>query len=333
MNSLLKRQIRKYLPKDLISRKDLEPFLDAIDKSQKINNEQFEMIQRAVSLSSEELSEANKNLRQKAQTQDEIINKLKKVIDTLKFFELPGIKNTNSLELNGSKLADFIDNQAKEIIKINKQRAKLLNNLSLKNQELNDYAHMVSHDLKSPIQNIDTLTSWLKDDYLEKLNEKGEETILLIRKNVEKIDTLINGMLDYSTIDKWQTEYYDVDLNVLLDDILDTIQIPENISIGINHKLPIIKGNKYRLQQLFQNLIENAIKFNDKPNGYIKIGYKDKKNFWKFYIKDNGKGIDKVYHDKIFIIFQKLDYDQNSTGIGLSIVKKNCIFLFRKNMD
>ncbi len=321
MNSLLKRQIRKYLTEDLKSNTDLEQFLDAVDRSYTNFNEQFAMQQRAMTISSEELFNANQQLKSEANAQKEVIDKLKHVIETLKFYNLPEHQETDNMDLDGSKLVDFIDNQTKEIVAINKQREKLLDELAYQNQELSDYAHMVSHDLKSPLRSIDTLTAWLKEDYKDKLDKKGQDNLNLIRSSVEKMDTLINGILDYSTIGKTSFEVYDVDTNILIDDVLKMIEVPNHIDI-IKPKLPTIKGDKYRLQQLFQNLISNAIAYNDKEKGKIEIGVSDEDNHWQFYIKDNGKGIDEVYFEKIFKTFQKLENNQESTGIGLSIVKK-----------
>ena len=320
MNSLLKRQIRKYLSNELASNHKLEAFLDAVNRSYINFEEQFSMQQRAMTLSSNELYEANQQLKQETNAQQVVIDKLKRVIETLKFYELPDQKNTDNLD--GLKLADFIDNQTKEIVEINKQREKLLNELALQNQELNDYAHMVSHDLKSPLRSIDTLTKWLKEDYKDKIDELGSQNIKLIRNNVEKMDTLINGILEYSTIGRKNIELYDVDTDRLLIEIINLIQIPNHIKIVKQQPLPVIKGNKFRMQQLFQNLIENAIKYNDKEEGLIEVGFEEKNNHWQFYIKDNGKGIDEVYFNKIFKTFQKLENNANSSGIGLSIVKK-----------
>ena len=322
MNSLLKRQIRKYLPQDLANSKDLEAFIDAVNRSYKNYDDQFFIIQRSMEISSEELSIANKQLREEAERQKEIIEKLKSVINTLKFYELPENKKIDVLELDGTKLVDFIEKQTKDIIKMNKQREELLDNLAHQNQELNDYAHMVSHDLKSPLRSIDALTAWLKEDYHSKLDRNGSKTLDLIRNNVSKMDTLISGILDYSTIDKSKTEFYNIDLNILLEDILSVIHIPKHISVKVVNKLPTIKGDKNRLQQLFQNIIDNAIKYNDKENGEVEVGVIDKNEYWEFYIKDNGKGIDEVYFEKIFKTFQKLENNPESTGIGLSIVKK-----------
>ena len=182
---------------------------------------------------------------------------------------------------------------------------------------------MVSHDLKSPLQSIDALTTWVRQDYSDSLGEGGSEIINLIRDNVEKMDTLIEGILEYSTIDKVQKQKFEINLNQLLDDLILGIENPNNIKIQIQENLPNIAGDYYRLELLFHHLIENAIKFNDKgQHGLIEIIFSEESDFWKFSIKDNGKGIEKGYFEKIFIAFQKLENDYKSTGIGLSIVKK-----------
>lgn len=321
MNSLLKRQIRKFLSEDLKNNAELTAFFNAINLSYNNFDDQSVMIQRAMSISSEELYAANRKLQKEAEEQKEVIKKLKSVIDTLKFYNLKEEDKTENVELTGSNLVDFIDNQTKEIVQMNKQKQDMLNELAHQNQELSDYAHMVSHDLKSPLRSIDTLTAWLKEDYEESFDENGKKTLKLIRNNVEKMDTLINGILEYSTIGKDQIEVYDVDLNLVLDSILNIIEIPKHISITKSN-LPTIKGDKYRLQQLFQNLIANAIKYNDKDQGSIEVGVENQKKYWQFYIKDNGKGIEEAYFDKIFKTFEKLENTPESSGIGLSIVKK-----------
>lgn len=320
MNSLLKRQVRKYLPEELLSDKKLETFLDAIDKSYKTSENQFAMLQRATAISSEELFDANQKLKEETNSQRKVIEKLKSVIDTLKFYDLEQdkpIENSDSL-----KLVDFIDNQTKEIIKINKQKDSLLKNLEQQNQELNDYTHMISHDLKTPIQNIEALSVWLKEDYGKVLDSEGKERIELIRENTQKIDTLVRAIHKYSTIDKEEHKRYTLDLGKLLKTIIKELNLPDNITVDIPKKLPNIKGDDKRIEQLFLNLIDNSIKFNDKKNVKIEIGFSENTDFWKFYIKDNGKGIEEKYFQKTFIAFFKLENDYKSAGIGLSIVKK-----------
>ena len=321
MNSLLKRQLRKYLPKELQANKDLEPFLDAVNRSYITSDDQFAMLQRAASISSEELYQSNKKLRKETESQKEIISKLNNVINNLKFYELEEVKSIESSD--SLKLVDLIDNQTKEIIEINKQKDKLLASLEQQNRELNDYAHMVSHDLKSPLQSIDALTNWIKEDYFDDLGEGGREIVNLIQESVEKMDTLIKGILQYSTIGKVEKKRYEIDLNYLLEDLILTIENPNNVEIYIPEELPSIYGDQHRLELLFYHLISNAINFNDKgPKGLVEILYVDEPDYWKFKIIDNGKGIAEKYFDTIFIAFQKLENDYKSTGIGLSIVKK-----------
>lgn len=321
MNSLLKRQIRKFLSEDLKNNEGLTAFLNAVDLSYNNFDEQSSMIQRAMAISSEELYTVNRKLQNEADEQKEVIDKLKNIINTLKFYNLNDAEKPESQELTGSNLVDFIDNQTKEIVEMNKQKQSLLNELAHQNQELSDYAHMVSHDLKSPLRSIDTLTAWLKEDYMGEVDVNGQKTLDLIRNNVEKMDTLINGILEYSTIGKSQIDIYDVNVNNLIDEIIKGIQVPEHISIT-KGQLPILKGDKHRLKQLFQNLIGNAIKYNDKEKGTINIAVEDQGDYWQFCIKDNGKGIEETYFNKIFKTFIKLENNPDSSGIGLSIVKK-----------
>jgi light-regulated signal transduction histidine kinase (bacteriophytochrome) len=321
MNPLLKRQLRKYLPEDLQSNTDMQTFLDAVDRSYTTSEDQFIMLQRAASISSEELFNSNKQLKEESESQKEIITKLNNVINTLKFYDLKADQQSDSKD--SLKLVDYIESQTKEIIEINKQKDRLLSNLEVQNQELNDYAHMVSHDLKSPLQSIDALTSWIKEDYFDVLGEGGREVVNLIRENVEKMDTLILGILEYSTIGKAEKELYEIDLNNLIEDLLLGFDNKNEVEISIPYKLPSIKGDQHRLELLFHHLISNAIKFNDKgKNGLVEINFSEKDKYWQFSIKDNGKGVEKQYFEKIFIAFQKLENDYKSTGIGLSIVKK-----------
>lgn len=322
MNPLLKRQLRKYLKSELHDNEDLNPFLEAISKSYDNYDNQFVMLQRATVISSDELFFANKQLKKESDSQKEVIKKLKSVIDTLKFYGLNTAEKIETTDFDPSKLIDFIDNQTKEIVKINKQKDILLKDLEKQNEELNDYAHMVSHDLRSPLQSIDALIDWLHDEHKAVLNQSGNEKIELIKNNIEKIDTLVRGILQYSTIGKLEKNFYPIDLDELVKTVLCNLSIPKNIAVSIAKKLPVVKGDAYRLEQLFEIFISNAIKFNDKEKGIVEIDYDHSADYWEFYIKDNGVGIAEQYLNKIFVAFQKLQNDYKATGIGLSIAKK-----------
>lgn len=319
MNSLLLRQIRKHLPDDLADEKRLENFFSAINQSYANYEDQLKMSQRAMIISSDELFQANKKLRDDAEIQKGIIDNLNYIVRILKL----GDTSKNELDIDGKvDLAKFIKKQSKEILRINKQREELLTNLEFKNQELNNYAHIVSHDLKSPLRSIDSLINWILENDNNIIDEESKSHFQLILKNIEKMDAMINGILNYSTIDKAEVEKYDVDIYYLVSELKETMILPPNIELVIHKNLPIIIGDKYRLQQVFQNLLQNAIKNSDKTTGKIEVGVHDNDSYWEFYVQDNGKGISEKYHKKIFEIFQSIDSNQNTVGIGLSIVKR-----------
>lgn len=318
MNPILKKQVKKYIPDKFQKDKELNLFLEAVNNSYNDFEEQFFILLKSTTTSSERLNNSFKNLQIKTNSQKEIILQLNNIINALKQFETEEINNFK-LE-NNSKIVDFIINQANEIIKINKQKDKLVSNLEYQNEELNDYAHMISHDLKTPLQNIDALISWIDEDYSGKFDNDGKKNIKRIKENVEKIHTVIQDTLEYSTINKNKKRSHDIDLNITLKNIIEEVDV--NHKILISRKLPIIKGDKYRLKLLFYNLIENAIKFNNKEYASIKIDFEEQNNFWMFSLEDNGHGIEKQYFKKIFIAFQKLENNSIATGIGLSMVKK-----------
>ena len=138
------------------------------------------------------------------------------------------------------------------------------------------------------------------------------------------MDGLINGILQYSRLGRAKEKQDKIDLAKTLPSVIETLVPPENIRITIEDELPEIVGNRTHMEQVFQNLIGNAIKFMDKPEGLITIGCKDEGSRWEFRITDNGPGIDEKYHERIFKIFQTLvpRDEHESTGIGLTLVKK-----------
>ncbi len=225
-------------------------------------------------------------------------------------------------------IASIVSMQLKSAINLReKQKVELKNKLLLEklersNDELQEYAHIVSHDLKSPLRSLNALVTWIKEDNEGKLDTTSLDNIQLIESTLEKMEILISDILSYSSIDSDKSENRKVDINSVIDDIKQIHFIPDNISIIVNNQLPIVFGERAKLQQLFQNLISNAIKFNDKEKGIITIDFMEKKSFYQFSIKDNGLGIEKKYHDKIFKIFHSLNKSKDSSGIGLSIVKK-----------
>ena len=225
----------------------------------------------------------------------------------------------NIAQLTSMQLKNAINRRERR--KAEEQNKQLLKALERSNQELQDYAHIVSHDLKSPLRSISALISWLKEDYKDVIDEIGMQNFKHIENKVEKMDHLINGILSYSSINEKDVLTQKVDINEIINNIISIIFIPANVNVTIKNKLPIIKADPTRIQQLFQNLISNAVHYIDKPKGIVEIDYSENKDYYQFSVSDNGIGISEDYHKKIFEIFQSLS-DDESTGIGLSIVKK-----------
>lgn len=205
------------------------------------------------------------------------------------------------------------------------KRAELVDKLTKRNNELKDFAHIISHDLKAPLRAIGSLASWVYSDNEEILNEESKEQMNLLIGRIKRMYALIEGVLEYSKISYGEEQKVELDLNkIVKDEVFYLLNPPPHINIIIENDLPIVYGMKARAIQLFQNLISNAIKFIDKPNGIIKIGCTLKDDFWEFYVSDNGVGIDPKHHKRIFEIFQTLKSrdELENTGIGLTITKK-----------
>lgn len=237
------------------------------------------------------------------------------------FFSESHLKTlTNVARIVSLQLANALSIEAKD--KAEAKNQELMSAIELSNRELQEYAHVVSHDLKSPLRSIHALVSWLKEDNISKLDDQSIQNISMIETTVENMEQLISDVLEYSSVSANKLNVEDVDLDKVVKSIIVDLQPSTSVSIQLVKKLPKVKGDKTRFKQLFQNLISNGIKYNNKENGYVKIDYSRTKTHHNFTIEDNGIGIEKKYFEKIFQIFQALRPSKESTGVGLSIVKK-----------
>ena len=209
-----------------------------------------------------------------------------------------------------------------EQYELSEQKEQLLKDLESSNEGLQEYAHIVSHDLKSPLRSISALASWLEEDFGDKLGPAGLSQLNLMQDKIASMDQLITGILRYSSIGSEKARFEICPTLKLVQQLKATIYWPEQIALRFNGTMPSIKADKTQLQQLFQNLLSNAISHMDKPKGQIEIGYNDLGDLHEFSVKDNGIGIPKAYKEKIFEIFETLESEKGSSGIGLSIVKK-----------
>ncbi len=192
------------------------------------------------------------------------------------------------------------------------------------NKELQEFASVVSHDLKEPLRAVKQLATWLATDYAHKIDETGQEYLSLIVSRVKRLDLFIEGILEYYRVGRANECQEEIASMELVNDVIQSLAPPPQITIVIENTLPVIHGNQIRIMQVFQNLISNAIKYMDKHQGLITITGEDQEKCWLFRIADNGPGIEECHYKRIFKIFQTLQpRDQvESTGIGLTLVKK-----------
>ncbi len=205
-----------------------------------------------------------------------------------------------------------------------REQDSLIEELLKVNDELEDFAYIVSHDLKAPLRGITSLSEWLQADYGQKLDEAGREKICLLKKRVQRMHELIDAILQYSRIGRTENQQKLTNLNNVVSDAVDAVAAPENISVTVENEMPCIECDPTRIGQVFQNLIANAVKYMDKEKGWVKIKCESVEEYWKFSVGDNGCGIEQKDLNRIFQLFQRgsSNEEPGSTGIGLTLVKK-----------
>jgi signal transduction histidine kinase len=194
--------------------------------------------------------------------------------------------------------------------------------LARSNEDLRDFAHIVSHDLKAPLRGISALASWLGEDLGEQVPEKAKEQLRLITLRVERMERLIADVLAYSRAGVDPAAPALVDPGTVLDEVIDLLGPPAGVKVRIDGALPLILYDRTQLLQVFQNLVGNAIKHLGKPTGEVVVSARRRDGTHEFLVRDNGVGIDARYLDRIFKIFQTADAESQETGVGLAIVKK-----------
>ena len=191
-------------------------------------------------------------------------------------------------------------------------------------QELEQFAYVTSHDLKAPLRGIANLSAWLEEDLQDKLTEPTREQLELLRDRVQRMNALIEGLLEYSRIGKAANSIVDVDTGELLTEVIDSLSPPDGFTVDVAADMPTLHTDRLHLYQVFSNLIGNSIKHVNNEHGHVWIKARDRGEYYEFTVSDDGPGIAAEYHDKVFMMFQTLgvnDYGSN-TGIGLALVKK-----------
>ncbi len=225
---------------------------------------------------------------------------------------------------NQKQTEKSLKERAEELEWLNQELIKTTSLLTKRNQELDRFAYVTSHDLKAPLRAIANLATWLGEDLEGEIPEENQHQLQLMQSRVRRMEGLIQGLLEYSRVGRKGSSETIVNVADLLNEVIDSLSPPPGFAIAIAPNMPVFKTDPLQLEQVFTNLISNAIKYHHQDSGKIEISFKDQGEFYEFAVADDGMGIEPQYHERIFTIFQTLQPRDTieSTGIGLSIVKK-----------
>jgi light-regulated signal transduction histidine kinase (bacteriophytochrome) len=196
--------------------------------------------------------------------------------------------------------------------------------LERSNQELDQFAYVTSHDLKAPLRGIANLAQWIEEDLPGEVPDEVQEHLRLLKGRVHRMEGLIDGILQYSRAGRVRGETETVDTGALVREVVELLDPPDNFTVQIASNLPTLHTERLLLQQVFMNLIGNAVKYTGRPDGTVRVESRESTGVHEFSVADDGPGIAPEYHERIFGIFQTLEARDKveGTGIGLSLVKK-----------
>lgn len=196
--------------------------------------------------------------------------------------------------------------------------------LERRTQELDEFAHVTSHDLKAPLRAIANLSQWIEDDIADQLHGENLRQMQLLRERVYRLEALINGLLEYSRAGQVNSEPESVEVEALLRQVIDTFAPPAQFSIEVAPGMPTLVTERLPLQQVFTHLIGNAIKHHPAPDGTVKISVQERADAYEFAVADDGAGIAPRFHERVFVMFQTLKAKETveKIGVGLAIAKR-----------
>lgn len=229
-------------------------------------------------------------------------------------------------DLLRTEISDRIkaEEKARELNKELERRVRIrTEELERINARLKDLIHVISHDMKAPLRGLNQIVGWMHEDHAEEVSSDLAKKIEMLSSQVKRMHGLIEAILQVARIERVRTREIEVDVNAVVTEAIQMVSPPEDVTVEVPHPLPTVKCQRPHLQTLFQNLIDNGVKFLDKPNGIVRITCEDAGNEWIFSVADNGPGINPSYRDKIFDLFKSGGGRKSAgSGVGLAIVKR-----------
>ena len=201
------------------------------------------------------------------------------------------------------KVAERTKNLREEVAvrrRAENELAQTVKKLTISNRELQEFTRVAAHDLQTPLRAIGILSDWISEDYASKFNKEGCQNTKLLQSRAQRMSRLLNAMIQYSELSLVGRKQESLDLNILVSKVIGEMDSPDNIEIVIENEMPVVIGVRKFFEELFENLINNSIRYMDKPEGYVKLGCVEQEGLWKFSVTDNGPGIEEKYYEKVF---------------------------------
>jgi signal transduction histidine kinase len=236
-----------------------------------------------------------------------------------------------ALAIENCQLADRLNQQNRILSaelemrrKAEAAREAVVRELHRANTELSEFAHVVSHDLKAPLRGMVSLANWLLEDYAKKLDPAGVEQLRLLVARGRRLQRLVDGILRCSQVGRSRVKPREVGSGELAQQVADALAPPAGIRVTVLEPMPRVRYDPTQLEQVFQNLIGNAIVHMGKPEGAVTVGCREGGDEWEFFVRDTGPGLSREDAERVFTPFLKLGgtSPEESTGLGLALVKK-----------
>jgi signal transduction histidine kinase len=194
--------------------------------------------------------------------------------------------------------------------------------LARSNAELDEFARVVSHDLKAPLRGISSMAAWIAEDCKDVLPAASQKHLSLLDERARRMSRLIDGVQSYSRIGRARSDQEIVDSRLVAEEVVDSLARPPGVTVRIEGSLPRIHYDRTQLAQVFQNLIQNGVEHLGRPVGEVVVSCREGAEEFEFSVRDDGIGIPRSHVDRIFQMFQVVHPEGETTGVGLAIVRK-----------